>query len=225
LLASLLDACTKFSDQGRWPSGWAAAPVAARVVGVELMPRDVRRAKAALGDVADFICGDMRHTPFPNVDAVVIFDVLHYVSVPEQNDVLERVRLALPMGGTLLLRVGDVASRRDFQTSQWVDRIVTFVRGHRVIPQFGRTLAEWIDQLEQLGFDVHSEPMSKGTPFANVLLVARVAVAWAANSDVAESTSVPDSGSAAAAATASASASPSAPRSAPVLESAARVAA
>jgi hypothetical protein len=100
--------------------------------------------------------------------------VLHYITVPEQNEVLARVRRALPAGGSLLLRVGDAASKRGFRTSQWVDAIVTFVRGHRVVPQFGRTLKAWIAQLESLGFEVRSQPMSAGTPFANVLLVARV---------------------------------------------------
>jgi SAM-dependent methyltransferase len=174
LLASLLRACAILHQQGHWPSHWAAAPVAARFTGIELMPIDVRRAKAALGDTAEFVCGDMRHTPFPEVDAVVILDVLHYITVPEQNEVLARVRRALPAGGTLLLRVGDAASKRGFMASQWVDAIVTFVRGHRVAPQFGRTLADWIAHLESIGFDVRSEPMSSGTPFANVLLVARV---------------------------------------------------
>ncbi len=174
LLASLLRSCEDFERTGRWPSGWAAAPAAARVTGIELMPRDVARAKAALGDAAEFVCGDMRSVPFPAVDAVVILDVLHYITIPEQDAVLARVRAALPAGGRLLLRIGDASAKRGFVTSQWVDRVVTFVRGHRVVPQYGRTLAQWTAQLESIGFDVRSQPMSEGTPFANVLLVATV---------------------------------------------------
>ncbi|MEP6875104.1 MAG: class I SAM-dependent methyltransferase [Burkholderiales bacterium] len=174
LLASLLRECAALDARGAWPSGWAAAPHGARVTGIELMQRDVQRAQAALGDTAEFLCGDMRTTPFPDVDAVVILDVLHYITVPEQNAVLARVRRALPAGGRLLLRIGDAADRRGFRISQWVDAIVTFVRGHRVPPQFGRALAQWVAQLESLGFEVASEPMSQGTPFANVLLIARV---------------------------------------------------
>jgi SAM-dependent methyltransferase len=177
LLASLLRACAALHQQGRWPSHWAAAPVAVHVTGIEMMPLDVERAQAALGDAAEFVCGDMRRTPFPEVDAVVILDVLHYISVPEQNEVLARVRRALPAGGSLLLRVGDAASKRGFRASQWVDAVVTFVRGHRVTPQFGRTLTDWVAQLESIGFAVTSQPMSAGTPFANVLLVARVQAA------------------------------------------------
>ena len=175
LLASLLRECAALHARGHWPHGWAAAPAGARVTGIEMMPRDVQRARDALGvDVAEFICGDMRSTPFPEVDTVVILDVLHYITVPEQDEVLARVRRALPAGGRLLLRIGDAASRRGFRASQWVDAVVTFVRGHRITPQYGRTLAQWIARLESLGFDVQSEPMSQGTPFANVLLVARV---------------------------------------------------
>lgn len=175
LLASLLLASGALARRGGWPRHWAAAPVDTRVTGIELMPRDVQRAQAALGGAAEFVCGDMRHTPFPEVDAVVILDVLHYITVPEQDQVLARVRDALSAsGGTLLLRVGDAASKRGFRISQWVDAVVTFVRGHRVLPQYGRTLAAWMAQLQSLGFEVRSEPMSQGTPFANVLLVARL---------------------------------------------------
>ena len=177
LLTSLLHTCTRVAQQGQWPAGWASAPVDVQVIGIELMQRDIARAEAALAGAAGFICGDMRTTPFPEVDAVVILDVLHYITLAEQNDVLARVRRALPAGGTLLLRVGDAAQARGFRASQWVDAVVTFVRGHRVVPQFGRPLAAWITQLESLGFDVNAEPMSQGTPFANVLLVARVRAA------------------------------------------------
>ena len=175
LLASLLASSGALVRAGRWPSAWPPAPVPAHVTGIELMPRDVQRACAALaplGDAAQIVCGDMRHTPFPPVDAVVILDVLHYIGIAEQNQVLARVRAALPTGGRLLLRVGDASARRGFAVSQWVDAVVTRIRGHRVLPQYGRTLAQWSAQLEQLGFAARSLPMSAGTPFANVLLVA-----------------------------------------------------
>ncbi len=172
LLASLLRAAAAHSH---WPTDWAPAPHGARVTGIELMPRDVERARRALGETAaEFVCGDMRHTPFPACDIVVILDVLHYIDIAEQNRVLERVRTALGSSGRLLLRVGDASSRLGFRTSQWVDAIVTFVRGHRVVPVFGRSLAAWIVKLEALGFRVEAVPMSLGTPFANVLLVAEI---------------------------------------------------
>ena len=175
LLASLLHAAGAAAARGHWPSDWSAAPHAARVTGIELMPRDIERAQQAQVEAAAFICGDMRTTPFPPSDAVVILDVLHYIDIAEQNRVLERVRAALAPCGRLLLRVGDASARRGFRISQWVDAIVTFVRGHRVMPTFGRPLAAWIVKLEALGFHVRAVPMSHGTPFANVLLVAELA--------------------------------------------------
>jgi hypothetical protein len=46
------------------------------------------------------------------------------------------------------------------------------VRGHRAPPTWGRSVAEWTAALQSLGFTVRDVPMSAGTPFANVLLVA-----------------------------------------------------
>ena len=175
LLAGLLQAADRLAHSGGWPQSWGAAPAGATVTGIDLMPKDIERARAALGASACFVCGDMRHTDFPPSDTTVILDVLHYVTLAEQDAVLARVRAALTPGGLLLLRVGDAQARCGFLISQGVDRIVTFVRGHRVTPQFGRPLPHWIATLHALGFEVESRPMSRGTPFANVLLLARVA--------------------------------------------------
>jgi SAM-dependent methyltransferase len=175
LLASLLRACAAIRSTGEWPPSWAPAPTGMQVTGIELMPRDVERARAALGEGEDlrFVCGDMRSEPFPACQAVVILDVLHYVTHAEQEAVLRRVRDALEPGGRLLLRVGDASARRGFAISQWVDRWVTRLRGHAVPPVYGRPLTEWMATLRRLGMQVEPRPMSQGTPFANVLLVAQ----------------------------------------------------
>jgi SAM-dependent methyltransferase len=175
LLASLLRACAAMRATGEWPQEWPAAPAGTQVTGIELMPRDIARARTALGEDGDvrFVCGDMRSEAFPPSHAVVILDVLHYVTHAEQDAVLRRVHDALVPGGRLLLRVGDASARRGFAISQWVDRTVTRLRGHTVAPVYGRTLNEWIAQLRQLGMQVEPRPMSQGTPFANVLLVAQ----------------------------------------------------
>jgi SAM-dependent methyltransferase len=119
--------------------------------------------------------GDMRQAEIPACDLVLILDVLHYVDHAAQLGVLRRVRDALRPRGRLLLRVGDAANTRGFAISQWVDWVVTTARGHRVPPTWGRPLSEWLALLGELGFGVHSVPMSQGTPFANVLLVADLA--------------------------------------------------
>lgn len=175
LLSSLLQACNELQAAGRWPAAWPEPPAAAAYTGIELMPRDVERAERAVGRLAlapRFVCADMREAALPACDAVVILDVLHYVDHDAQAELLQRVREALAPRGRLLLRVGDVADSRRFAVSQWVDRVVAGVRGHRVPPTWCRTLAEWKQLLEGLAFTVRSVPMSHGTPFANVLLTA-----------------------------------------------------
>ena len=124
LLASLLRAADAAAARSHWPADWAPAPHGVQVTGIELMPRDVERAQRALGaTAAEFVCGDMRHTPFPEADTVVLLDVLHYISVPEQDHLLARVRDALPPGGRLLLRIGDMAAVRARRTSRSINSI------------------------------------------------------------------------------------------------------
>lgn len=179
LLAALLGSLDGQSAAERhWPADWAPAPAHSQVCGIELMPRDVERAQQALahlGERARFTLGDMRRADFGQADAIVILDVLHYVAYEAQEDVLRRVKAALAPGGTLLLRVGDASAGLPFRISNWVDAAVTFVRGHRLSRLYCRTLAEWQTLLGELGFTVQAIPMHQGTPFANILLVARLA--------------------------------------------------
>lgn len=171
LLASLLAALGTGASAGAPPApdgGW-------RYHGIELMARDVERARAALGALdlrPEFVCADMREATFPPSDIAVVLDVLHYVDHDAQRRVLERLRDALAPGGRLLLRVGDAANGRGYAASQWVDRAVTRLRGHGTAPTWGRPLKDWQALLADLGFAADSTPMSHGTPFANVLLVA-----------------------------------------------------
>lgn len=179
LLTSWLLAAGELARQGHWPTGWPAAPAPTSVRGIELMLHDVRRAEQALrgavqGGQACFVAADMCSADFGQADAVVILDVLHYVPIAAQDDVLRRVRLALAPGGVLLLRVGDAAAGLPFRISNWVDFVVTTLRGHRLTQLYCRPLAEWQRVLVSLGFSVEAQPMSQGTPFANVMLVARV---------------------------------------------------
>lgn len=148
----------------------AGIRVAAR--GIDLMPRDIARARSAVPG-AEFVEGDIRATPFGTADRVVILDVLHYIDYAAQEDVLRRVRESLAGGGVLLLRVGDASGSLRFRYTVLVDRAVMALRGHRLERLYCRPVAEWKRVLEGLGFNVETAPMSAGTPFANVLLVAR----------------------------------------------------
>lgn len=175
LLAAFLLAAWQLHAAGQWPADWPAAPRPRHLRGIELMPRDVERARRALGDRAEFVLGNICDTDFGEADAVVILDVLHYVDYAAQEAILRRVRTALTPSGVLLLRIGDAAGGLRFRFSNWVDHVVTWARGHRLGTLYCRSVAEWQHVLGNLGFHIETLPMSQGTPFANVLLVARAA--------------------------------------------------
>lgn len=172
LLTAWLRAAARMHDRGHWPDAWPAPPRPLSIRGIELMARDVKRARRALGSDVGIETGDIRDTEFGAADAVVILDVLHYLAPPAQCDVLKRVRTALPAGGLLLLRVGDADSGLRYRYTRWVDTMVMWLRGHAWNSPHCRSLAEWQSILRQTGFEGEALPMSKGTPFANVLLIA-----------------------------------------------------
>ena len=174
LLAAWLLAARQQFETGAWPAGWPAPGRPADFRGIDLLHSDVRRAQAALGDVARFEQGDMRNADFGQTDVVVIMDVLHYVDIPAQDAVLRRVRDALPPNGLFLTRVGDAAAGLPFKLSSWVDRTVAFFRGNGLPPVHGRPLKQWVRALESLGFSVETANMNGNLPFANVMLVARL---------------------------------------------------
>ena len=174
LLAAWLLAARARHMAGDWPETWPAPPSIGHIEGIELMPRDVARARAALGATANIAAGDIRKLDFGSAGAIVILDVLHYLTVPEQDAVLERARNALLPAGTLLLRIGDAGGGWGFRWSGWVDHAAMFARGHGRLTLHCRPLADWKAALVRLGFSVQALPMSRGTGFANVLLSARL---------------------------------------------------
>jgi SAM-dependent methyltransferase len=175
LFAWLL-AAERLHAQGRWPADWPAPPGFTHMRGVELMQSDVDRAAQTFGRehaVVRIECGDMNHTDFGQVDVVTILDALHYFDHEGQAQVLRRIHAALPTGGVFITRIGDASAGLPFHVSNWVDHVVTTVRGHRLPRLYCRTLSDWKTLLTGLGFDVQSDPMSEGKPFANVMLVCR----------------------------------------------------
>jgi len=174
LLASWLFSARALFEAGHWPARWSPAPKPMAYQGIELNPREVQRARLALGERAQFVRGDMRTADFGRSDTVVILDALHFIDHCAQGDVLSRVRDALVPGGGIVMRIGDADGGLPFRISNWVDHLVAFTRGHRFSRLYCRPLQDWQSLLRQLGFTVQSVPMSQGTPFANVLLVGRL---------------------------------------------------
>ena len=176
LLASLLLAVDSLAHEQHWPQDWAPPPRGCRVHGLELMPRDVARARTALADHAARARveqGNIAHAPFSPADAVVLLDVLHYLPHEAQTQVLQRVHDCLAPGGHLVLRIGDHAAGLRFRFSQLVDRVIFRARGHASSSLYCRTADDWAQLLRDHGFEMQPGRMVSGSLFANTLMLAR----------------------------------------------------
>jgi len=174
VLEALLAAARAEHERGAWPAAWPPPPRLASVLGVDLRRRAIAAARVALGARATFRVGDVRDADIPPCDAIAILDVLHYLPHADQARVLARCARALAPGGVLLLRVGDADAGARAAITRLSDQAITLLRGGW--PRLHlRGLASWRAAVEQAGFRAEAAPMSAGTPFANVLLVARPA--------------------------------------------------
>jgi SAM-dependent methyltransferase len=172
LLAAWLQAAERCYARGGWPTHWPPAPTELSIRGIELMPREVERARRALGSRAEVLQADIRSAEFGSADAVVMLDVLHYLAAPLHRAILQRVRAALPAGGVLLLRVGNAGGGVRFRYSQCIDKLAMLARGHGFVSVHCRSVAQWRQLLQECSFQSEAVPMSEGTLFANVLLIA-----------------------------------------------------
>jgi trans-aconitate methyltransferase len=140
--------------------------------GIDAHPRRVDIARRALGADAVVEQRDLRELEFPQgCAAVALIDVLLYL--PEPEPVLHAAASALAPGGVLLVREPDADARFAFaftRLSSWFDALA---RGEARSRRNYRGAAQWRAQLEGLGFSVEAEPMSRGTPFANVLFICK----------------------------------------------------
>ncbi len=180
LLAAWLLAAEQLAQRGQWQSeAWQGAqlPTGLHFRGVELDAACAARCGAALraayGERVDLIGGDMRTAEIAAADVITLLDVLHYIPHADQERLLDRVAAALPADGLLVARVGDGEGGWRFRFSQFVDRCVASLHSRRLVSTWCRPLTEWLRLLEARGFSVQSVPMSRGTGFANFLLICR----------------------------------------------------
>ena len=139
--------------------------------GFDSDPRKVHAAKLAAGNDAHFEARDLLELPTEPCDTLLLFDVLHYLPEPEQDELLRRA--SRTASTRILLRELDAsAGPRSALTrfGEWLSQRFGLHRGRA--GRHYRPIAEYRALLGELGFECELHGASEGTPFGNVLLVA-----------------------------------------------------
>lgn len=108
-----------------------------------------------------------------SADTVMLIDVIHYLTLDEQDAVLAKAATAVRPGGRLVVREADTErGMRSWMTllEEKVFTLLRFNRGARVKFRAARTIVE---QLEKAGLSCEVKPAWGGTPFSNVLVIGR----------------------------------------------------
>lgn len=172
LLASSLLAARKLASQNCWSHDWPAPPAFASMRGIDLIPHDIERAQLALGQHGEFSLGDIAQAEYGEADTVIILDVLHYMDYKAQEQVLQKVRQALPPNGRLILRVGNADGGIWFKASAFYDPMITLLKTGKRSRLYCRSLDNWLALLKDLGFMPQVIPLNGGMKLANTLLLA-----------------------------------------------------
>jgi uncharacterized protein (DUF2062 family) len=170
LLPALVLTARDLHARGLYPEGWAPPPAGLRFHGLEGRPKAAAAARQALGDEAVIETADLREAGFPTARALLLLDVLHYLPAAAQEELLARAVAALEPGGVLFIRDADAAGGWRFTATRIQERLATMARRQLRQRFHYRSTAEWRALLTAHGLEVSAEPMSMGTPYANVLL-------------------------------------------------------
>ena len=133
--------------------------------------RKVALAQRAAGTDARFDVQDLL-TLHATAGTVLLVDVLHYLPLAEQDEVLRRVADCVPHGRILIrdLDAGPKARSAVTRVFEWLAKVTGYNRGRA--ERYYRPARELVAQLESAGFSCEVLGASEGTPFGNVLIVA-----------------------------------------------------
>jgi uncharacterized protein (DUF2062 family) len=136
--------------------------------------RKMRLAQAAARGDAEFETLDLATAAFPACDTLLLIDVLHYLPVAEQDDLLRSAVARVAQGGRLLVRELDARPGLRSSATRFAERVAFAVGLNRGrAPLSYRPAREIVERLEALGCSCEVRSASRGTPFGNVLVVAK----------------------------------------------------
>lgn len=173
LLFALLRSAESQYQRGIWLDGWPAPALGLDLQGIELRESEVAIARQALGSSAKIESMNLSDGEIPRADVITLFDVLHYLDASAQIDLIRRIAQAISPGGLLLVRDADAEAGLRYRATHFGERIAAICRGHFHQRFHFRSRTEWNALFSDNGFAIEATPMSEGTPFANVLWVAR----------------------------------------------------
>jgi uncharacterized protein (DUF2062 family)/trans-aconitate methyltransferase len=172
IVFALLLAAHVQTAKGKYPEGWAAPP-SLTFHGIEGRPKVAEVAREALEVKAEIDTADLRTADYPQADAILLLDALHYLPAADQEAVLAKAVSVLHPGGVLLIRDADADAGWRFTATRIQERLSALLRRHWRQRFHYRGAGEWSDLLKGLGLAVDVQPMGMGTPYANVLLAGR----------------------------------------------------
>jgi len=126
---------------------------------------------AAAGD-ARFETLDLLEFREQEVDTLLLIDVLHYLPLAEQDELLRRAVRCVQSGRIVIreLDAGNAARSKITRGFEWLAKVSGYNRGRA--GRHYRPAREIVAQLTEAGFACEVFGASEGTPFANVLIVA-----------------------------------------------------
>jgi len=134
--------------------------------------RKVAVAERAAAGNAHFETLDLLEFPERELDTLLLIDVLHYLTLPEQDQLLQRAARCVPHGRIVIreLDAGNAARSAITRGFEWLAKVSGYNRGRA--GRHYRPAREIVAQLGSSGFSCELFGASEGTPFANVLIVA-----------------------------------------------------
>lgn len=129
--------------------------------------------RAGVGLDASFAALDVRKADGDPADTVLLIDVLHYLPTDAQDALLARAATLVKPGGRLVVR--DATAGAGWRSAftlfvEWISMRIRFNLGERITLR--HVEREVVPLLEEKGLRCTVTPCWRGTPFANVLLVA-----------------------------------------------------
>jgi len=134
--------------------------------------RKVAIAERAAAGSAHFETHDLLEWDERELDTLLLIDVLHYLSLPEQDELLRRATRSVRQGRIVIreLDAGNAARSAVTRGFEWIAKVSGYNRGRA--GRHYRPAREIVDQLTRAGLSCEVLGASAGTPFANVLIVA-----------------------------------------------------